>query len=185
MKLGFREILFLVLLLAMPVAAYFFVFEPRNQEIEAAYAEIAKKQAKLQQLERATRSIEDLGEEIVNLQDAISVFEQKLPEAREVEVILKELANMAAQNRLRLTSLQTEKQEIKSSYSELPLRMRIVGDFDGFYSFLLDLEKLSRITQLPKMELTRVPTDDGTMQANLLLHIFYETREGQGQESEI
>ena len=34
MKLGAREIAFLVVLAAVPVAAWFFVFQPRNHDIE-------------------------------------------------------------------------------------------------------------------------------------------------------
>ena len=33
MRFGIRELIFVLVLLAMPVAAYFFVFEPRNVQI--------------------------------------------------------------------------------------------------------------------------------------------------------
>ena len=42
------------------------------------------------------------------------------------------------------------KKEIEkfASYCEQPIQMTFSGDFNGFYSFLLQLEKLRRMKQL-------------------------------------
>ncbi len=178
MKFGFREILFILLLLAVPVGAYLFVFEPRNRQIDEVREEIKRKQAKLEELESATRKIPDLGEEIDRLTDAIEIIEQKLPDERKVDEVLKQVWEMAARQRLTPRSVRTDKPLPGNQYSELPIQMEIVGDFDGFYSFLLELEKLPRITQLPKMKLTKFAEKDavqGQMRAEVVLSVFFET----------
>ena len=178
MKFGFREILFIMLLLAVPVGAYLFVFEPRNKQIEEVREEIKRKQAKLEELETATKKIPDLGEEIDRLTDAIEIIEQKLPDERKVDEVLKQIWEMAARQRLTPKSVRTDKPLPTNQYSELPIQMEIVGDFDGFYSFLLELEKLPRITQLPKMKLTKLADKDlaqGQMRAEVVLSVFFET----------
>lgn len=175
MRFGIRETIFLLILLCVPVAAYFFVFQPRTDQINAAREEINRKQAKLKQLEAATVNMVDLGEEIDRLSYAIEVFEAKLPAQREVEVVLKDVWELAAANGLTPKSVRTDKIISASNYAELPLRMSITGDFDGFYSFLLEMEKLERITQMPKMKLKRLPNaDEGAMQADIILSIFFE-----------
>ena len=40
MRFGFRELIFLVVLLAVPVASWWYVFKPRNTEIAQARMEI-------------------------------------------------------------------------------------------------------------------------------------------------
>jgi len=178
MRFGIREIVFMLVLLAMPVAAYMFVFEPRNAQITDARAEIEAKQHKLQQLEAATKTIDDLGTEIDRLAEAVSVFEQRLPVQQEVEVILKEVWELAARNSLTPRSVRTDKPVAMARYSELPIRMEIVGDFEGFYEFMLQLEKLPRITRMPQIRLKRlVNNDHGQMQANVVLSIFFEANE--------
>lgn len=178
MRLGIREVIFLLLLLAVPVAAYLLVFKPRNAQIAEARQEIAQKQAKLSQLARATRDIEDLGHEIDRLAEAIQVFEEKLPAEREVEVVLKEVWELAAKNRLTPRAVRTDKPLPTSQYIELPIKMTIVGNFDGFYSFLLELEKLKRITRMPRMELKKVTDGEGQMEAEVVLSIFFEAPGG-------
>jgi len=178
MKFGLRELILLVVLLTMPVASYVFVFQPTNQKISQARREILVKQQKLRQLERATRHIEDLGREIERLTEAIQVFEAKLPAEKEVEVILKNVWQLAARHGLKPKSVRAEEPEKSARYSELPLKMVIVGDFDGFYSFLLELEKLSRITRIPDMALSKMRSRrtkaDGQMEAAFTLSIFFE-----------
>ena len=165
----------MLLLLAMPVAAYFFVFQPRNEQIEQARREIKQKQGKLDQLQAVTKNIKNLGEEIDSLSAAIKLFEEKLPAQREVEVILKQVWELAAKHQLIPKSIRTDKPSATVMYAELPINMTIVGDFDGFYSFLLDLEKLQRITRIPFMALTRgKKLADGQMEAQLVLNIFFE-----------
>jgi len=70
MQFGLREIVFILLLLGVPAAAYFFVFEPRNQQIDELKEEIKQKQAKLTHLESVTRNIPDLDAEIARLTEA-------------------------------------------------------------------------------------------------------------------
>lgn len=172
--------MFLLVLVALPVASWFFVFAPRAEQVAEVEAEIKQKQAKLEQLENATAAMDNLGEEIDKLTQAIQVFEQKLPAQHEVDVILKEVWELAAKHDLAPKSVRPEKIMSAAYYTELPIKMEIVGDFDGFYSFLLELEKLQRITRMPNMKLEKIKDEEGMMKAVVILSIFFE---GEGQTS--
>lgn len=174
MRFGLREFLFVLLLLAMPVAAYFFVFQPRNAQIADARSEVQQKQAKLKQLETATQDINDLGNQIDKLENAIALIEQKLPAHQEVDVVLSEVWKLASIHNLTPKSVRTDKIQSKRQYSALPIKMKIIGDFDGFYEFLLELEKMPRITRLPTMKLQKKGDAEGHMHAEVVLTIFFE-----------
>src|SRR5690606_35925197 len=134
MRFGFRELAFVLLLLGLPVAAYFFVFQPRNVQIAEAREEIRQKQNKLSQLEAATQSMPDIPLEIQRLTEAISLFEQKLPAHHEIHGILDDVAKLAKTNHLKTESFRTEKTSSSDHYSEQPIRMKIRGNFDGLYA---------------------------------------------------
>lgn len=182
MRFGIREIIFVILLMAVPVGAYFFVFQPRNQLIAEARQEISAKQQKLEALEKTTMTMADLGVEIDRLTETIEMFEQKLPPQREVEVVLREVWELAARQRLTPKKIQTDKPVVANGYSELPIKMTIVGDFDGFYQFMLDLEKISRITRMPilKLQKPRNSESRGEMEAEMTLSIFFEGQPDEG-----
>lgn len=177
MRLGLREVIFLLVLLAMPAMAYLTIFRPNTEEIAEVEAEIQQRQAKLEQLEQATRSISDLGQEIDKLSHAIVAFEQKLPAQQEVEVMLHEVWELAHRNGLTPQSVRPDRSVSTPQYTRLPIRMTILGDFDGFYKFMLELEQLQRITRLPNLKLDKMRRgEEGMMQADLILDIFFEGR---------
>lgn len=112
------------------------------------------------------------------MQQAITFFESKLPQEKEVDKILKEVWQMAEANSLQTRTIKTMKSERGASYSEQPIQMNLSGDFNGFYEFLLQLEKLPRITRVTQMKLEKISDRDGEMQAQMTLSIFFEPDTG-------
>ena len=173
MKLGIRELLFLCVLGGLLVCAYF-VFKKSDVKDTQLRAEIEEKNRRLSNLAQATAGIEDLSKKIEELGQAITFFESKLPQEKEVDKILKEVWQMAEANSLTTKTVKTMKSERYSSYSEQPIQMSLSGDFKGFYSFMLQLEKLPRITRVMQMNLQKINDRNGEMQAQMTLSIFFE-----------
>lgn len=175
MRFGLRELIFVLLLIGVLVASWQVVFKKDNLDIAQALEEKSRMQRKLQDLQLATRQIDDLGREIDKLTTAIDLFEAKLPAEKEIDVILKDVWQMADKHGLKSRSVKAEKAKQNNRYSEAELNMIILGDFNSFYSFLLDLERLSRITRVREMSLDKLKkADEGQMEARFTLTIFFE-----------
>jgi type IV pilus assembly protein PilO len=174
MKLGAREFVFFTLLVGMLAGSWYFVFKRANDRREFLRAEIAQKETDLENLRKATAGIEDLGTKIGELQKAIAFFESKLPQEKEMDKILKEVWQMAQANNLECKTIKTLKPERQFSYSEQPIELTMSGEFAGFYNFLLQLEKLQRITRLHQMNLQKITSVDGQMSAKVTLSVFFE-----------
>jgi len=178
MKFGLREIIFVVVMLGLLGSTNYFVFSKANKKKTDLLADIRQKQQALSGLQQATAGIEDLNNKIDELQKAITFFESKLPQEKEVDKILKEVWQMAEANQLTTKTIKTLKSERGPSYSEQPIQMSLAGDFNGFYAFLLQLEKLQRITRVTEMNLQKINYRDGAMQAQMTLSIFFEPDTG-------
>ena len=177
MKFGFRELVFVVLLLGL-VGWTYAAFMQKQKERTDLDADTDQIRAELVQLKQATAGIEDLGRKIDDLQKAIDFFESKLPQEKEMDKILTEVSQMADANALQTKTVKTLKSERTANYSEQPIQMSLSGDFNGFYSFLLQLEKLARITRVTQMQLQKIDEHDGQMQAQLTLSIYFEPDNG-------
>jgi type IV pilus assembly protein PilO len=178
MKFGFRELLFLTLMAGMVAASYFFVINPLYLKRQAYIKDTDEKKSSLANLEQSTAGISDLGKRIDELQKAIAFFEGKLPQERELDKILREVAEKADKNNLLTRTVKPAKAERGPNYSELPITINLSGQFDGFYTFLLELEKLPRITRMTQMKLEKINERDGDMTAQVTLSIFYEPDTG-------
>jgi type IV pilus assembly protein PilO len=174
MKLGFRELIFLCVMVGLLACTYWFVFNKANERRQNLLTQIDEKQKALTNLKQATAGVQDLSRKISELQQAIDFFESKLPQEKEVDKILKEVWQMAEANSLRTKTVKTTRSERASNYSEQPIQMNLEGDFNGFYAFLLQLEKLPRITRVTQMNLQKISDRDGEMQAQVTLSIFFE-----------
>ncbi len=184
MRFGVREILFLVILFGIPLAAYQYVFKPRNAEIRQARTEIEGKLSRLEQLSLTTARINDLDIAIERGREAIDVVEAKLPSAQNVDEVLRQAWKIARRYDLSIQNVEPEKRVPASKYMELPIKVELFGNFDGFYEFLRDLEQLPRLTRIKDLHMKRSDDGNGLMEADFKLSIFYEPdRENSGSKS--
>ncbi len=179
---GIRDLAFVAVLMAVPIASYFFVFAPRNVEIEKARAEISAKNVRLDSLRRLTSRIGDLGREIVEREEELERLNQKLPDREGVDRILEQVTQLAQKSNLSVRSVKGEKVVPAGMAMELPLKCTIEGNFDGYYQFLLDVEALPRITRVHQMKIAKLgmgPRDEptamvgGSMRAEFTLSIYF------------
>jgi hypothetical protein len=54
--------------------------------------------------------------------------------------------------------------------------MELNGNFNSYYSFLLELEKLDRITKIRELKLRKMPKSDGFAEADFVVSIFFQGR---------
>jgi type IV pilus assembly protein PilO len=173
MKIGFREIIFLTVMAGLLAVAFLF-FKKSDKKRVDLLADIRKEQSDLTNLRTATAGIADMAKKLEELQQAITFFESKLPAEKEMDKILKEVWQMAESNNLTTKKVQTLRSDRSSNFSEQPIQLSLSGDFNGYYSFLLQLEKLPRITRITDMKLAKINDRDGEMTAQMTMSIFFE-----------
>lgn len=174
MKFGIRELLFVILLLAIPSGAYLWVFRPANSHVEQQRKEIESKEKKLLSLQRAMVGISDLNEEVVKLKDAVAFFENKLPPRHEIHKVLEQVTKIAEVHGLETKLFETLKSKPFAAYSEQPIKMEVYGGFDAYYQFLLDVEKMPRITKIREMSLEKENKAGGQVEATFMMSIFFD-----------
>ncbi len=156
MRIGLRECILLAVLLALPLSSYWLVFRPQNSEIAQARREIEHKRLMLEKLQQTTARNADLQRANEEIRQSIDAIEAGLEPP----------------------AIESDKPVKAAMYMEQPLKMKINGDFDGFYRFLIALEQLPRITRIPSMEITRANDVDGHMKAEFTLSIYFQQDEG-------
>jgi Tfp pilus assembly protein PilO len=176
-----RQLLFVALLIAMVLGAWYFVLRPRDQAEQQMRVQIEAKQRQLQKLNRATATIGDLRKEIEELEKAIRFFQSKLPNEKEIDRVLEEVWRLAEANSLVPKGIYAVKRTSSSLFladdapqTEQPIRMEFEGDFLGFYGFLLALEAQPRIMRIHKVSLAQQDKRPGVVKAEVDMSIFFE-----------
>jgi len=176
MTSNFRKVIFVVLLLGVTAAGYYLMIKPANQELAKARQRVEGKRAKLGDFETATAQAEDLNKQLGQLQEAIRFFESKLPSTSEIHKVLEQVTVVAQKQGLHPKMIRTLVQKDNSGYVEQPLSMKLVGNFNSFYSFLLEIEKLPRIMKLRELKLNKGKTDEGEVAVEFIVSIFFQNK---------
>lgn len=176
MRFGIRELLFIAVLLAVPVAAFWYVFKPRNAEIMQARREISEKRITLERLQDATAKIDDLAAAIAEGRNAIAIIEARLPSEQNIDEIVRQVWQIAGHKGLKIKNVQPEKKLPAAEYMELPIKVEASGNFDSFYEFLLDLEQIPRLTRVKELRMKQIEEEPGAMTVSFILSIYFEPR---------
>ncbi len=178
MASGFRKAIFFILLLGVAVVGYQYMIKSANKHLADAKAKVQAKLVKLAEFEKATAAAEDLTRQLEQLQEAIKFFESKLPPTSEIHKVLEQVTVIAQKQGLKPKTIRTLKKEDNSGYVEQPLKMQLVGNFNSFYSFLLELEKLPRIMKVHELQLQKLEENEGQIAADFIVSIFFQNEAG-------
>lgn len=173
MRFGFRELVLMLILLAVPLSSYWLVFRPVNAEIELAKAEADLKRDRLSKLREETSRNADLEKENKDIAASIEGFEAKLPSKKELDAIVRQVSELATQQGLTSPTVKSLKAVKAAMYMEQPLELSLQGNFRSFHDFVHKLEQLPRITKIPDFKLKRATDKNGDMQATFTLSIYY------------
>ncbi|MFW6155331.1 MAG: type 4a pilus biogenesis protein PilO [Planctomycetota bacterium] len=183
MRFTIREAILLGLLVAVPTGSWWFLFRPRNAQIEQARREIDRKRSRLLEMNRADDAIDTLNDNITQYNEAIDFFRSKLPQEKEMDEILREVWRLAQMHQLSTKSIRTLRQSGAIStvdptgpYAEQPIALKLEGRFtEGLYPFLLDLENMPRIARIHKMKVGQLSNaDDGQVSVEMVMSVFFE-----------
>jgi Tfp pilus assembly protein PilO len=175
MKGSTRILLAVIVAVVIAGAAGFLVVLPLSRQTNTDRAAIDERRAQLVKLQRVARRISDLQQEVKRLEGALAFFENRLPQEREIDVILREVWLTAEAQSLTTRSIRTTVSQSMPRYNYQPITLVLEGPFEGFYEFLLGLERLPRITKIRQMQITKSPLQEGTVQVELLMDIYFET----------
>lgn len=178
MASNLRKVVFFVLLLGVAYVAYRFMIKPANKHLAQQKARVQSKLAKLNEIERATTAADSLSKQLEELQEAVQFFESKLPPKSEIHKVLEQVTIIAQKQGLKPKTIRTLNKKNNSGYIEQPLKMELEGNFNSFYSFLLELEKLPRIMKIRELALKKLTDEEGQIATDFVVSIFFQNETG-------
>jgi type IV pilus assembly protein PilO len=171
---NFRKAVFFILLLGVAIVGYQYMIKPANEHLAEAKNRVDEKFAQLAKFQQASAAAEDLNKQLGQLQEALGVFESRLPPKSQIHEVLEQVTVIAQKEGLHPKTIRTLKNKNNSGYIEQPLKMELVGNFSSFYSFLLELENLPRIMKIRELKLEKETKNEGQIAANFIVSIFFQ-----------
>ncbi len=119
-----------------------FVFSKTNAKRQAYLADMKQKQKMLNDLHIATVGVDDINAKTEQLSKAIVFFNKNSQRKKTSTASSRKSGSwLETFNSLQSKAVKPDKSEHGPNYSEQSIQMTLSGNFNGFYSFLLELEK--------------------------------------------
>jgi len=164
----------LMLLLAMLIAGAVFYFDTREQfatleryqkEEGALKSEFLVKQDKVLNLEVYKQQLEEMKLDFAEML-------RQLPDKSEIADLLVDVSQTGLAAGLEFELFQPLSEQVKDFYVELPIKIKVVGDYHEFGDFVSGLAALPRIITMHDVKISKTKAGDG---ADLLMETTAKT----------
>lgn len=179
MSSGMRKVIFIILLVGITCIAYQFMIKPANRNLAEQKSRLNSKLEKLEEFKKVTSTAQNINKQFEELKKAVEFFESRIPPTSEIDQVLRDVTVITEKQGLVPKTIRTLRNKDNSGYIEQPMRMKLVGNFNAFYSFLLELEKLPRIMKIRQLNLKKNPDKKGQIISDFIVSIFFQNEKGQ------
>jgi type IV pilus assembly protein PilO len=142
----------LLLTLAVIVAAWWFFWKPQMDELSAAEDEEARIKTTFMEKKAMAVNLEAYEKRLADIEQSFGTLLKQLPKRSEMDALLTDINQAGLARGLQFELFKPSSTEtITEYYAELPVTIRVTGDFHNLGHFASDVSKLPRIVLLNDM----------------------------------
>jgi Tfp pilus assembly protein PilO len=173
MRFGVREIIFTSILLGMVAGTYAMVVQPHARARREKLAEMRAMNRAISTALASTSGLEDVKRRVEQEQQATAFFGSRLAKATDLPTAVNELVQIATANSLQAGEVQILRGQSFPGVDARPVHLQLTGNFNGIYSFLLQLEGVPRIMRVSHLNLSESGDRDDQISADLTLTMYF------------
>lgn len=153
---------FILIFIAIQVAAYFLLWQAQTERIEKGRQDVAKQKEAFLEKKRLAVNLESYKQQRQEIEQAFGALLKQLPNKSEMDALLIDI-NQAGLGRGLAFELfkPSEKENVTEFYAELPVAIKVTGNYHDLGAFASDVAKMPRIVLLTDLKLD--PPKDGTL----------------------
>ncbi|MFZ6864476.1 type 4a pilus biogenesis protein PilO [Undibacterium sp. Ji67W] len=160
----------LAVLVVVILLSWFFYWDGQNEEINQKQQEEVKlKQEYKEKLQQAI-NLDALKDQRVLVQQYVAAMEKQLPSKAEMDALLSDINQAGAGRGLQFDSFKPGVVSVKDYYAELPIDIKLTGNYHDLGEFVADIAKLPRIVTLNNLSISSNAKD-----SNLTLEVVAKT----------
>jgi type IV pilus assembly protein PilO len=153
---------FLVIFIAIQVLAAFFLWKDQNEQIDKGREEVTKQKETFLEKKRLAVNLEAYKQQRAEIEQSFGALLKQLPNKSEMDALLIDI-NQAGLGRGLAFELfkPSEKENFTEFYAELPVNIKVTGNYHDLGAFASDVAKMPRIVLLTDIKLD--PPKDGVL----------------------
>jgi type IV pilus assembly protein PilO len=158
----FKAAAFVIIFVLLQVGAYFIFWQGQMDEVEKGRAEVAKQKDIFIEKKKLAVNLDAYKQQRAEIEQAFGALLKQLPNKSEMDALLIDI-NQAGLGRGLAFDLfkPAEKENFTEFYAELPVNIKVSGQYHDLGAFASDVAKMPRIVLLTDLKLD--PPKDGQL----------------------
>ena len=156
-----KLIAMLLLLAAVVAAGWYGYWDGLTEELEKEKGVETKLKAEYVDKKKQAVNLPELKKQLVQVGQYVATLEKQLPSKSEMDALLTDINQSGLGRGLQFELFRPGSVSVKEYYAELPIAVRVTGNYHDMGAFASDIAQLSRIVTLNDMAITTVGTTGG------------------------
>lgn len=173
-------------LIAIIIFGIFFLFHfrPKNEELKELRVERIKVEKDVVRLRAKKDQLDIIEEELKLMSTTLNELEAIMPQKEEIDVILRQIQQLANDTRLNITKFVPKGEIAKDFYAEKPISIEITGNYHNLGIFFDRLSNFSRLFNIEDFSIKslRVQSEASTISAKLTAKTYISPEAEPDQE---
>ncbi len=147
-----------LLLVVVVVAGWYLYWDGLSEELTKAQGEEDKLKKEFIDKKKQAVNLPELKKQLVQVGQYVASLEKQLPSKAEMDALLTDINQSGLGRGLQFELFRPGSVGVKEYYAELPIAVRVTGNYHDLGAFASDIAQLSRIVTLNDMTITTSPT---------------------------
>ncbi len=155
---------------------YYFIFMPEHRKLQQVTKVFQAQSNKLDVVKRQASDLEKWEAKMTEVEQAFYVATRALPDKKEVPSLLTEISVAGSNAGLTFLLFQPEPAVNKEFYNEIPLSMKVEGNYLQIADFFFQVSRLNRIVNIKNISMRKNKTipDIIDMSCSAVTYMFVE-----------
>ena len=153
---------FILIIVAILVLAGFFLWKDQNDAIEKGREDVAKQKETFLEKKKLAVNLDAYKQQRAEIEQSFGALLKQLPNKSEMDALLIDINQAGLGRGLQFDLFKpSEKENFTEFYAELPVSIRVTGNYHDLGAFASDVAKMPRIVLLTDIKLD--PPKDGVL----------------------
>ena len=117
-------------------------------------------------------NLEALRKQMAEMQESFGALVSQLPSDTEVPGLLEDITNKGIESGLEIKSIQLQAEQTKEFYVELPIAIKVTGNYHDFGTFVSGIAGLPRIVTLHDFKISADPKTPGVLSMDIAARTY-------------
>lgn len=136
-------------LLVLLIGAFvYFSYLPKYKKIDKLKADLTKVEKELEVAKQNARQLNTYRKKMEDAEEQFKIVMRALPENEEIPTLLTGISMAGKESGLNFILFQPKPEDKKDFYAEIPVEMKVTGDYHGVATFFESVAELNRIVNI-------------------------------------